>query len=141
MLKGNTVAILGPAFSSASGVLLSLQVSLPPGAGLVVDSLVDAFDTGQYIIETGSGVSAGAIGVNLLLMSPSGSPVWVAATTPNNQLGVAFSLIPTLGASTVYNGSLSTPGSTFFPCLGMQLTVSGLSGGNIIAAQLMLTRR
>ena len=104
-------------------------------------SAADFYDSGYYVIQTGAGVSAGAVSVQLLSLSGVGSPNWITATTPNSPTGAAYTLIPTLGATATYNGSLGVTGGIFFPCSGIRLAVSGLSGGNITLAQLFLTRR
>lgn len=105
------------------------------------DDSGDVFDSGYYKIQTGAGVSAGSISVALLTFSASGALNWITATTPNSTTGAAFTLIPTLGASATYNGSLTVAGSVFFPCQGIGLIVAGLTGGNITLMELVLTKR
>lgn len=149
MLKSNTVSVAAPI--TTNGAYCTCRVSMAPpstpaaslnlGVTYWLDGNQEVFDSGSYLIQTGTLVSAGAVGLNILTLSPSGVPVWVAATTPNSATGAAFTLIATLAATTVYNGSLNVAGSAFFPCLGLQLVVSGLTGGNITLAQLCLTRR
>jgi hypothetical protein len=90
-----------------------------------------------YLIKTGASVSAGAISVQLLDIFGN----WNTATTPNSATGAAFTLIPALAATTTYNGSLNVSGNIFAPVIGIRLTVSGLAGGNITAAQLICTLR
>lgn len=141
MLKSNAIAYA--ANISASGNYCQVTAGLPqnlPASG-VFDTGEDMFDSGQFLIQTGVGVSAGSVALAILALSPAGAPVWVTATTPNSATGTAFTLIPTLGASLVYNGSLGVSGGVFFPCIGMRLVVAGLTGGNITLAQLFLTKR
>jgi hypothetical protein len=142
MLKGNTLVSAAVPIS-ANGNYCQVATSLPqimPASG-IYDSYEDVFDSAQYLIQTGTGVSAGTISVALLTLSPAGAPVWVTATTPNSATGAAFTLVAALGASATYNGSLDVPGSKFTPCLGMRLVVAGLTGGNITLMQLYLTKR
>jgi hypothetical protein len=141
VLKGNCTAFASNI--STNGNYCQVTTALPnilPASGLY-DSYEDVIDCGQYLIQTGAGVSAGTVSVALLTMSPAGAPVWVTATTPNSATGAAFTLIAALGASTVYNGSLGVVGGVFFPCLGIRLVIAGLTGGNISIAQLFLTKR
>lgn len=141
MLKSNLIAY---AFNiAANGTYCQVLSALPQNLSSsgVYDASEDMFDSGQYLIRTGSGVSAGSVAVNLLELSPAGSPVWDTATTPNSPTGAAFLLIPTLAASTVYNGSLGVSGGVFFPAIGIRLIVAGLTGGNIASMQLFLTKR
>lgn len=129
-------------FSAASGTLVSSDILLQQsvsGSGIL--SGLDVYDSGYFIIQTGTAVSAGAIGVQIVALSPVGNPNWITATTSNSPTGAAFSLIPTLGASLTYMGSLGVTGGVFFPCSGLRLTVSGLTGGSITLAQLTLTKR
>lgn len=141
MIKGNVIAFASNI--SSNGTYCQALTALPntPPASGTYDSYEDAIDSGQYLIQTGAGVSAGSVTVQLLTLSPAGSPVWVTATTPNSTTGAAFILIPSLAASTVYNGSLGVTGGVFFPCLGIGLVISGLTGGSITLAQLYLTKR
>lgn len=141
MLKGNVIAFASNI--SANGTYCQAITNLPnfvPLSGLY-DSYEDVIDSGQYLIQTGAGVSAGSVAVQILTLSSAGSPVWVTATTPNSATGAAFTLVPALAASSTYNGSLGVSGGIFFPCLGIGLVVSGLTGGNITLAQLYLTKR
>jgi hypothetical protein len=141
MLKGNVTAYA--ANISANGNYCQATTALPQviAASGTYDSGEDVFDSGQYLIQTGTGVSAGSVSVAILTLSPAGAPVWVTATTPNSATGAAFTLVATLGASATYNGSLGVSGGVFFPCLGIRLVVAGLTGGNIALAQLYLTKR
>ena len=142
MLKGNVTGYAGPI--TTNGNYCQVTTALPqmfPGTGSTYDSGEDVFDSGQYLIQTGTGVSAGSVSVAILTLSPAGAPVWVTATTPNSATGAAFTLVATLGASATYNGSLGVSGGVFFPCLGIRLVVAGLTGGNITLAQLYLTKR
>lgn len=141
MLRGNSIyEVLN--FSAASGTLVSSDILMDQTAQVGGTlSGVDDYDSGYYIIQTGAGVSAGAIGVQLLTLSPTSNPAWITATTPNSATGAAFSLISALAATTVYVGSLGVTNGVFFPCSGIRLTVSGLTGGAIALAQLTLTKR
>lgn len=143
MLKGNIISAIQAPFSAASGTLVAVQVALPqvvPASGLILGAL-DELDSVQYFLQTGAGVTAGAVSVQLLLLSPAGSPNWQTATTPNSATGAVFTLVATLGATATYNGSLNVAGSIFAPSLGIRLAVSGLTGGSITAAQLNCTLR
>lgn len=141
MLRGNSIyETLN--FSSASGTLISSDVLMDQTAQVGGTlSGVDFYDSGFYIIQTGAGVTAGAIAVQLLTLSPTANPVWITSTTPNSGTGAAFTLIPALAATATYVGSLGVTGGVFFPCSGLRLTVSGLTGGSITLAQLSLTKR
>lgn len=141
MLRGCVTAYASNV--SSSGNICQATTALPQniGSGGTYDSEEDVFDCGQYLIQTGTGVSAGSVSVALLTLSPVGAPVWVTATTPNSATGAAFTLIAALAASTTYNGSLGVVGGVFFPCLGIRLVVASLAGGNIVLAQLFLTKR
>lgn len=141
MLRGNTI-YQTQNFSAASGTVVSsdilLDQSIPPS---LILTGIDVYDSGYYIIQTGALVSAGAIGVQIVTLSSTNNPNWITATTPNSLTGAAFTLIPTLAATTIYVGSLGITSGVFFPCSGIRLTVSGLAGGPIVLAQLVLTKR
>jgi hypothetical protein len=139
MLKVNSVAFSG--LITTSGTYCQLTCALPPLGPSGVAEGLEVFDSGSYQIITASGVSAGSVSIALLRYSPSGALVWDTATTPNSATGAAFILLAALAASTIYNGSLGVSGGVFFPCLGMRLIIAGLTGGNITAAQLILTKR
>ena len=154
MLRGSTVVAQAAAISAngnycravaGGGAPAAFPVSSTPygntAAVVLLDTAFDVFDSGSYFIQTGAGVTAGSVSVALLTFGTSGALTWVTATTPNSATGAAFTLIATLGASSTYNGSLTVPGSVFFPCLGIGLVVAGLTGGNITLAQLILTKR
>ena len=142
MLKGNSI-FQTLNFSSASGTLVSSDTLVIHGRGSSAAAIsgFDVYDSGSYLITTGAGVSAGAVTVQLLQDSATSQQIWVTATTPNSATGAAFTLVAALGASTVYNGSLGVTGGVFFPCSGIRLAISGLTGGSIVQAQLILTKR
>lgn len=141
MIKNNISQAVFAPFSAASGNLITVLTGIPtfPSSGQVAG--IDMIDSAFYIIQTGTGVVAGAINVQIPIPGSAGNPVWITATTPNSATAAAFTLIPTLAASTVYMGSLNVSGSVFMPSFGVRLTVSGLSGGNITYAQLNCTMR
>lgn len=141
MIKSNVVAFASNI--SANGNYCQVASALPqnlPASG-IYDVSEDMFDSGQFLIRTGTGVSAGSVSLAILELSPAGAPVWDTATTPNSATAAAFTLIPALGASLVYQGSLGVTAGVFFPCLGLRLVIAGLTGGNILSAQLFLTKR
>ena len=118
----------GPALTAAFGTL-----SYEEGYQ-VIDSV-------QYIIQTGAAVSAGTIGVQLLVPWGGASGTWITATTPNSATGAAFTLVATLGANLTYNGALNVAGNIFVPAIGIRLSYGGLTGGNITQGALFVTRR
>jgi hypothetical protein len=145
MLLGNALVNLTAAITPGTGTFLQYQtIQTSDGSfGLVgVEEGLYVLDGAvSYCFVTGTLVSAGAIGVQLLMPWGGLGGTWVQMTTPNSATGAAFTLVATLAASTVYNGSLAVPGSIFVPCVGIRLSYTGLLGGNIINGALYITKR
>lgn len=97
----------------------------------------NVIDSASYFFQTGAGVTAGSVSVGILLANGT----WVVATTPNSATGAAFTLVATLAANAIYNGSFFVAGAIFVPIDGIRLVVAGLTGGNITYAQLVGTMR
>jgi hypothetical protein len=144
MLLGNTCINLAAAITPGTGTFLQYSTinAGDQSFGLVTneESLYE-IDSIYYTIVTGAGVTAGAIGVQLLMPWGGLGGTWVQMTTPNSATGAAFTLIAALAASTTYNGSLGVPGSVFVPCVGVRLSYAGLASGNIVNAALYITKR
>jgi hypothetical protein len=146
MLLGNALVNLTAAIVPGTGTFLQydtittsdLTFGLP---ATVTEEGLYEIDSIQYVFVTGAAVTAGAIGVQLLMPWGGLGGTWVQMTTPNSATGAAFTLVATLAASTVYNGSLGVTGSIFVPCVGVRLSYTGLLGGNIINGALYLTKR
>lgn len=144
MLLGNALVELPAPLTPGTGTFL--QYSTITGSdlsfGLVaLEEGLYEIDSILYCFQTGAAVTAGAIGVQLLMPWGALGGTWVQMTTPNSATGAAFTLVATLAASTVYNGSLGVTGSIFVPCVGVRLSYTGLLGGNIINGALYLTKR
>lgn len=119
-----------PQAITTNGNYCAIQVGFV-GIGNAPNQVEEAY----YVIQTGTGVSAGSVSVGVLLANNT----WITATTPNSATGAAFTLVATLAASATYMGALSwqaTGGIIFTPIHGLRLVVAGLTGGNITYAQL-----
>lgn len=144
MISGNALVNLTSAIAPGTGTFLAYDTitgsDLSFGLAAMEESLYQ-IDSVQYCFVTGTGVSAGAIGVQLLMPWGGVGGTWVQMTTPNSATGAAFTLVATLAASTVYNGSLGVAGGIFVPCVGVRLNYAGLLGGNIVNGALYITKR
>jgi hypothetical protein len=144
MIVGNTFINLSAPITPGSGTFLSYDtiLSTDQSFGLAAnEESLTAIDGIYYTIVTGAGVTAGAIGVQLLMPWGGLQGTWVQMTTPNSATGAAFTLVPTLAASTTYNGSLGVPGAVFVPCVGVRLSYTALASGNIVNAALYISKR
>lgn len=108
---------------SSNGTYLTLNRAIPIGVvpGTWFDGSTTLDDVG-YEIVTGSGVSAGTVTFQFL----GYDGVW--------RNGPASSNI-TLTASTTFSNNLASLG--LCPCVGVQIVVSGLTGGNIVYAHIV----
>lgn len=87
--------------------------------------LYEIFDNGFLHVVPAAGVTAGSVTIALYRLT---SGTFDAAST---------AIIATLTGGT--NNFLSL--SAYMPCAGLRIVVAGLTGGNISAAQLILTKR
>ena len=142
MILFNAYVNLTSSITPGSGTFLQYTTNLSPQFGLLAyEEGYQMIDSVFGVVSTSAGITAGALGVQLLMPWGGAGGTWVQMTTPNSSTGAAFTLVPTLAANATYDFSLNVSGSIFVPCVGIRLSYSGLAGGNIANAAMFITKR